>query len=216
MTIAPATRVPMVRPQRARVSHPIADLRAQPDAASELVDQAGAGETLTLLGESGDWVYVQGEDLYFGWIGRQLVRLDTDPSHQLLVARHNAPIRREPNGSSDVIGAVDAGVVSHAAQAGYVRCATGWLALADTVACDQLPQRAPLPEDLVATAESFLDVPYLWGGTTAPELTALGSPSRSIVSMVWGWPAMRTSRLWEADRWMWPGRATCSSSVPRA
>ena len=96
MSVAPTTRVAMVRPPRASVSSPIADLRAQPDEAAELVDQAQSGEKLTILGESNGWAYVQGEDLYLGWIDRRHIQEDPHPAHELLVARHNAPVRREP------------------------------------------------------------------------------------------------------------------------
>jgi hypothetical protein len=44
----------------------------------------------------------------------------------------------------------------------------------DTVGVMALPQRHPTPADLVATAESFLDVPYLWGGTSGHGIDCSG------------------------------------------
>jgi hypothetical protein len=164
----------MVSPARARVTAILADLRAHPNGASELVDQAHVGETLTLLGESGQWAYVQGEDLYFGWVQRQLIRKDTHPSRQILVAVHDAAVRREPNSESELIGEVGAGVAGFEISHGWMRCASGWVAVTDTIPNDELPQRFPTPDDLIATAESFLGIPYLWGGTSAHGIDCSG------------------------------------------
>lgn len=172
-----ATRVAMVRPPRAHVATAIADLRAAPDDASELVDQAHAGEAFALLGEEGGWAYVQGEDLYFGWIRSQDLRADP-PSRRVVVALNGAPLRREPDERAEVIGAVDAGVRCDEPRAGWARCAAGWVAVSDTVALDRLPRRYPTADDLIATAESFLGVPYLWGGTGARGLDCSGLTQR--------------------------------------
>lgn len=178
MSIAPATKVAMVRPPVASVIVALADLRAQPDAASELVDQAYAGESVALLGESKDWAYVQGEDRYFGWIRRQDIRADSHPGRTLIVAKHNAPVRREPRNEGEVIGEVGPGVPCGLVDSGFSLCTAGWIAVADTVPSDSLPQRYPTPDDLIATAESFLGVPYLWGGTSAHGIDCSGLTQR--------------------------------------
>ena len=59
----------MVQPDVAIVRRDVADLRAMPSADSELVDQTHYGENVQVLGESGDWRYVQGADQYFGTSG---------------------------------------------------------------------------------------------------------------------------------------------------
>src|SRR5688500_4193268 len=57
----------MVWPHRALVQRDILDLRGDPRADAELVDQAHHGESVRLLGEHGEWRYLQAEDQYFGW-----------------------------------------------------------------------------------------------------------------------------------------------------
>ncbi len=43
----------------------------------------------------------------------------------------------------------------------------GWVRAAELAAAERLPFRSPTPDDVVAAARAFLDVPYRWGGTSA-------------------------------------------------
>src|SRR5260370_42416213 len=57
----------MVRAPCGIVNRGVSPLRAEPDDASELVDEAQYGEFMTRLADRGEWTYAQGPDLYFGW-----------------------------------------------------------------------------------------------------------------------------------------------------
>lgn len=200
----------MVLPPQAFVHSAVADLRGAPDAAAELVDQVHHREWLRVLGSRDGWHYVQAEDHYLGWIGEAAVQvLSVTGGRRIGVAL--APVRREPDMDAVVVGHLPAGTPIPDTQkpdapAGWVRALDGYVRLDDVVASRDLPQRAPSGEDLVATAEAFLGVPYLWGGTTA-----LGIDCSGLVQQVYRLNGVRLDR--DADQQAMEGRGV---DVPAA
>ena len=177
MSVTPATRVAMVRPPRGMVNRGIVPLRVRPDDGAELVDEAHFGEELTRLGEDGGWSYVQGSDLYFGWIPTARVPNIADPPDQWVVAVPFARARVAASDDADGYDELPAGtpLIWKQPHGEWWQIAPeGWLRVDETIAVAEIPHRYPTADDLLATAESFLGVPYLWGGTSAHGIDCSG------------------------------------------
>lgn len=212
---AARTRVAMVVPPYAFVLAPVADLRATPRDDAELVDQLHYNEMARVLASRDAWHYVQAEDHYLGWIRDDDVQVMPGSQDGRLVGRVLAPIYREPDASSEVVGHLPAGtslatrqtsapegpwvwvnVRSRSEPDGAVR---GYVSLDDAVTLGDLPHRPPTVDDLLRTAEAFLGVPYLWGGTSA-----LGIDCSGYVQQVYRLNGVRLDR--DADQQAMEGR----------
>lgn len=177
MSIAAARlAVAMVRPPQALVNRGLTDLRAEPDEESERVDQAHYGERLTLLARDGDWFYAQGPDHYFGWVESEHLDEVGAPERRI-VGVVVADVRSAPTDAAPIIDRlpVAAPLAIQERQGEWLRIShDGWVAFRDTVDIAQLASRFPVPSDLLRTAECFLGVSYLWGGTTADGIDCSG------------------------------------------
>jgi cell wall-associated NlpC family hydrolase len=208
----------MVAPQRAHVVVPLADLRASTDAAAELVDQVHYAEQLTVLASRDGWHFVQAvEDHYFGWIeGRAVIVFSGPRRGGRQVGVTLAPIYRAADMASEVLGYLPVGTLLAPAgeqdEGAFVKVALGrprptphqdpsegYVALANAVEVADVPHRPPTAHDLIATAEAFLGVPYLWGGTTA-----IGLDCSGFVEQVYRLNGIRLDR--DADQQATEGR----------
>ncbi|MBU6422569.1 MAG: C40 family peptidase [Chloroflexi bacterium] len=206
-------RVAMVVPPQAVVFEPAADLRASASDDAELVDQVHYREHLRVLASRDGWHHVQAEDHYFGWVRQDAIGLVEASVHGPIVDVPLAAIRRRPDRSSEVVGHLPAGTPltqQSSEQVGWawvdirrrgdIAALTGYVSLDDSIDLGTLPYRPPTPDDLIATAEAFVGVPYLWGGTTG-----LGLDCSGYVQQVYGLNGLRLDR--DADQQALEGRA---------
>jgi hypothetical protein len=177
VSLAPARlAVAMVRPPQALVNRGFADLHADPDPGSERVDQAHYGERFTLLGRDEEWFFAQGPDHFFGWIWAEHLD-EVAPPERRIVSVVAADVRSAPTDAAPVIDRlpVASPLAIQERQGDWLRVSSdGWTLFRDTVDVSQLPNRFPRPGDIIRTAECFLGVPYLWGGTTVEGLDCSG------------------------------------------
>lgn len=195
----------MVIPPYGIVLAPIADLRAAPADESELVDQLHYTEHVRVLASRDGWHYVQAEDHYVGWIHGDAIEVMPGSHDGRVVGRTLAPVYREADTSSQVIGHLPAGTPLASRRSPYVdgpwiwenvrirgereTALTGYVSLDDAVEIARLPHRPPTADDLIATAEAFIGVPYLWGGTTG-----LGIDCSGYVQQVYRLNGLRLDR----------------------
>lgn len=177
-----------VLPDTSEISEPwglvtvsVCNIRSHHSYSSEMVTQALMGTPVKLLKEQSGWYMIQTPDLYLGWVDNDAIQTLTvsgfdswKRSPRVFYLRKTGEIMSDPS-SGRVISDIVAGCILElkGEQKGLLKVSLpdgreGYLNKGEALTLDEwFKGRVPEPEDLVVTAESFMGVPYWWGGTSA-------------------------------------------------
>lgn len=169
------------------VNQPVINLGDAPGQAtgSHTVTQAKLGEILELLEEKDGWFRVRTEDNYLGWADPTgFVSMTKEARDELLSGKvalikdKMTPAYDSSSGQNEVFERkVVQGTVlplqGYTEQRAVLKLADGRLIYVAKTAVTEFPSRDQVFKEkkgadaIIATAEQYLGLPYLWGGTTA-------------------------------------------------
>jgi hypothetical protein len=147
---------------------------------AEMVSQALMGTPVRILKKDKGWFLIQTPDLYLGWVDSDAIEPQSvseydkwKASPRLFYTAKTGDIYADPS-EVKVISDIVAGCIVEMTgnqKDGYrVKLPDGregFVPSVNVIFLDKLPVEAYLtPKNLVSTAESFMGIPYLWGGTS--------------------------------------------------
>ncbi len=147
---------------------------------AEMVSQAVMGTPLKIFRQKGGWLLVQTPDMYLGWVDSDAIAVKSIEEHRLWKSSGRLfytdktgdifSDRSMANPISDIVAGCIVESTGPSKEGSEVRLPDGrrgFIPAGKTIRLEELSADKLLtPEALVSSAESFMGIPYLWGGTS--------------------------------------------------
>ena len=154
----------------------VCNIRSEPRHSAELATQELLGTIVRVLYKKGEWYLVQTPNQYLGWLdhGGFVALTEREKNHwidlpKLVFRQPSGWIYEKPDAKANVVSDITAGGVVHekSRSGNYSGVELpdgreGFIITGNT-----LNSGETLADDIIYTAQRFLGVPYLWGGTSS-------------------------------------------------
>lgn len=148
---------------------------------AEMVSQALMGTPVKILKENEGWLLIQTPDKYIGWVDSEAISEKSESEHnswksspRLFYTAKTGDVFPDQSGKKVISDIVAGCIVEKTGVSGndfIVRLPDGregYIPAGETIPFDDLDAgRLLKPGTLSETAESFMGIPYLWGGTSS-------------------------------------------------
>ncbi|MDP4221831.1 MAG: C40 family peptidase [Bacteroidota bacterium] len=163
------------------VSVSVCNIRLFPSYDAEMVSQALMGTPVKILKKEGDWFNVQTPDMYLGWVDTDAIESKTlkefsrwKASSRLFYIKKTGDIHADQLSARQVSDIIVGCIIELAGESGNLYSVVlpdgrkGFINKGDVIPFEKLsPETYLTAENLRNSAESFMGIPYLWGGTSS-------------------------------------------------
>lgn len=160
-------------------------LRAKPDTSAEILANAGIGDNVVIIRQVGDW-YLVDYNLIVGYMHKDYITFHDKKNVELgdvIVESGNVNMRATPGTDGELLATLSQGETAYAIgfNSGWYKVQyngmTGYIR-SDLVALMEAPKlnaqltvgKSPVVntvgQKIIALAQDYIGVPYVWGGTT--------------------------------------------------